>query len=397
MGRVLHIVASMDPAGGGVAQAVQTIAAGLSELGFANEVLSVDDPASSFLMADGGPTIHAIGPGLHGWAYSKRLRHWLNSEGAAFDHWIVHGLWLYPSYAAVSLGLKNRVPVHVYPHGMLDPWFQSWRRRPLKTLRNILYWHLLEATTIRRATSLLFTCEEERRLAATTFTGYRPQAERVVGLGNADIPSADSIPGDAFAAVCPEVAGRPYVLFMGRLHPKKGIDLLIQGWAKATSGHPHASVPLLVIAGPGEDSAYGCGLREQAKALLPPGACLFPGMVSGAAKWAALRGASAFVLFSHQENFGIAVVEALASETPVLISDKVNIWREIIEGGAGWAASDSVASITACLSDWLALSPKACAATRIRARTIFLEVFEAGRAAHRLAEHLHGAEAKERL
>ncbi|TVP77700.1 MAG: glycosyltransferase [Puniceicoccaceae bacterium] len=394
MHRVLHIVASMDPAGGGVAQAIHTIASGLRVEGFSSEVVSVDNPASAFLNLDRGLTIHALGPGRFGWGFSKRLRSWLESEGAGFDCWIVHGLWLYPSYLAVSIAGRSGLPVHVYPHGMLDPWFQSWRRRPFKTLRNVLYWHLLEAATIREATSLLFTCEEERRLAATTFHRYRPQAEAVVGLGNADVPRADSIPSDAFAALCPEIAERPYLLFLGRLHPKKGIDLLLEGWAEATRGLPAASAPLLVIAGPGEDSDYGRALRRQAETLLPPGACCFPGMVAGDAKWAALRGAAAFVLFSHQENFGIAVVEALACETPVLISNKVNIWREIIDRRAGWVASDSAVSVADCLKVWLKLSTEARDAARARARTTFLEVFEGGQASQRLAEHLRGEDNK---
>lgn len=395
MGKILHIVASMDPAGGGVAQAVQTIAAGLNEAGFSNEVASVDDPASGFLQKNNGLVIHALGPGLAGWAYSKRLRAWLELEGPKFDHWIVHGLWLFPSFIAISLGTKRGLPVHIYPHGMLDPWFQSWRRRPSKTLRNIFYWHLLEAKTVRRATSLLFTCEEERRLAATTFLRYHPQSEAVVGLGNADVPVADSIPDDAFAALCPEVAKRPYLLFLGRLHPKKGIDLLLQGWAEASRGLATESRPLLVIAGPGGDTAYGRELREQAEALLPPGSCLFPGMVTGAAKWAALRGAAAFVLFSHQENFGIAVVEALACETPVLVSDKVNIWREIIRGGAGWVATNSAASVAECLKEWIELPPEANEIARHRARTTFLETFEAGHAIRKLAEHLCGGNSEQ--
>jgi len=390
MRRVLHIVASMDPAGGGVAQAVQTIASGLRVEGFLNEAVSIDNPASGFLESDSDLTVHALGPGRFGWGYSQRLRAWLESEGARFDFWIVHGLWLYPSYLAVSVAAKVGLPVHVYPHGMLDPWFQSWQRRPFKTLRNIIYWHFLEAATVRWATSLLFTCEEERRLAATTFPRYQPKAEAVVGLGNADVPAVDSITDDAFVSLCPEVAERPYLLFLGRLHPKKGIDLLLQGWAEATRGLPPDSVPLLIIAGPGKDSGYGRALRKQAGALLPPGACLFPGMISGEVKWAALRGAAAFVLFSHQENFGIAVVEALACETPVLISDKVNIWREIIDRRAGWVASDSVASVAGCLKKWLELSPEARDAARIQARTTFLEVFEAGQAARRLAKHLGG-------
>jgi glycosyltransferase involved in cell wall biosynthesis len=378
----------MDPAGGGVAQAIETIALGLSDEGFHNEVVSVDDPTSPFLELEREIPIHALGPGRYGWAYAKRLRRWLESKGQSFDLWIVHGLWLYPSAVAVSLGRKHDKPVHIYPHGMLDPWFQNWKLRPIKTLRNILYWHFVESATIRRATSLLFTCEEEQRLAATTFSRYDPRVEAVVGLGHSDVPTDSSGLANAFAAKCPEVKDRSYLLFMGRLHPKKGIDLLIKAWAAATTGRSPGSLPLLVFAGPDPKSPYGQSLRKLAESVLPSGSYLFPGMITGAAKWDALRGASAFALFSHQENFGIAVVEALACGTPVLLSDKVNIWREIVERGGGWAASDSVESVTECLNTWLDLAPEIRDRARQCARATFLDLYEARQAARSLASHL---------
>jgi len=102
----------------------------------------------------------------------------------------------------------------------------------------------------------------------------------------------------------------------------------------------------LVIAGPGWDSEYGRRIREQIQeqggGSRERGAIHAVGMLDGDAKWGALHGCEAFILPSHQENFGIAVVEALGCGRPVLISDKVNIWREISEDGAGLVEEDSV-------------------------------------------------------
>jgi glycosyltransferase involved in cell wall biosynthesis len=102
----------------------------------------------------------------------------------------------------------------------------------------------------------------------------------------------------------------------------------------------------LVIAGPGWDSEYGRRIkeliREHGAWSRELGEIHMVGMLEGGAKWGALYGCEAFILPSHQENFGIAVVEALGCGRPVLISDKVNIWREIVDDGAGLVEEDSV-------------------------------------------------------
>lgn len=388
MKRILHIVASMDPVGGGVAQAIHTLAAALEAYAYTSEVISLDAPDAPFLQAGTNLDlpIHAIGPGRFAWAYHKNLKVWLETKGGDYDFWIVHGLWLYPSWAAVQTASKRGRPVFIFPHGMLDPWFQSWKRRPVKTLRNTLYWHLLESRTVRRADALLFTCAEERRLASTTFARYRPRRTEVVGLGNADVPGADESPMSAFLRHCPSVDGQRYLLFLGRIHPKKGIPLLLEGWARAMGQVQSPEFIHLVIAGPGEDSAHGLEMQALAKRLLPEGRVHFPGMLSGPAKWAALRGAEAFVLFSHQENFGIAVVEALACGTPVLLSKQVNIWPEAIDGGSGFAAMDNIEETSGCLQSWLKLNAAERQIARSRARTTYTAHFSADAAANRLKQ-----------
>ncbi|MCC5838584.1 MAG: glycosyltransferase [Opitutales bacterium] len=386
MKRILHIVASMDPAGGGVAQAIRTLADALKAYGYVSEAVSVDAPDAPFLSTGRPPDlpIHAVGPGRFGWAYHRNLKMWLETDGRGYDIWIIHGLWLYPSAAALRTAAARTRKVFIFPHGMLDPWFQSWKRRPTKTLRNTLYWHLLESGTVRRADGLLFTCAEERRLASTTFARYRPQRAEVVGLGNADVPAAGESPLSAFLRHCPAVEGQRYLLFLGRIHPKKGLPLLLEGWARAIREAPAGEPLHLVIAGPGADSAHGLEMQALAGRILPEGTVHFPGMLSGSAKWAALRGADAFVLFSHQENFGIAVVEALASGTPVLLSTQVNIWREVVDGGGGLAAMNDREGATKCLQSWFSLNAAQRETARAHARATYLATFSADAAARRL-------------
>ena len=174
----------------------------------------------------------------------------------------------------------------------------------------------------------------------------------------------------AFLNQCPELQNRPYLLFLGRIHKKKGIEMLLQAYADNASTLASVSVavltglkpfpaggvlPVLVVAGPGLDTAYGRQIRRLAAAL-PATAVYFPGMLTGDAKWGAFYGCEAFVLPSHQENFGIAVAEALACGKPVLISNQVNIWREIAAGGGGTVEDDTLPGTQRLLQGWCRLT-----------------------------------------
>ena len=359
---ILHVLAGMDPKLGGVCQAVRTMANGLIDLGVTNEVVSLDAADSSFLKDDLFP-VHALGPASGPWSYSPRLLPWLVENLCRFDVVIVHGLWLYYGHAVkkaiqsetVRRQLKEKQKVgsttklFVMPHGMLDPYFQRAPGRKLKALRNWAYWKLIESKLVEQADGLLFTCEEELLLARKPFRPYHPKRELNVGLGIEHPPAFSRDMTESFLKKCPEVRDQPYILFLSRIHEKKGVDLLISAYAKVYE----KGSPKLVIAGPGYDSPYGQKLKE----LINENgkikdAVLFPGILSGDSKWGAFYGCDAFVLPSHQENFGIAVAEALACCKPVLISNQVNIWREIQEGNGGIVAADTIEGTIDLLERW---------------------------------------------
>ncbi len=362
---LLNVISSMDPRAGGTSQVVRNSAPSLAALGTRSEVVSLDSPDAAFLGSDGFP-IHALGGKGGSWCYSAALRPWLRANIGRFDALLIHGLWQYPAMAGRLEAMRAGKPYFVMPHGMLDPWFQRDPSRRIKAVRNWVYWKMIESKTLRDAEAVLFTCEDELRLAREPFRPYRLRREISVGLGIQPPPTEAPAMRGAFDARLPELpAGQPYLLFLSRLHPKKGVDLLIRAYVAVVAGGGSAgrlgvggAVPALVIAGP-LDSDYAAEMKTLAAELLPPGerraggpAILFPGMLAGDAKWGAFYGCEAFVLPSHQENFGIAVVEALACGKPVLISNKVNIWREIVTGGGGWADQDTADGTTRLLRRW---------------------------------------------
>jgi glycosyltransferase involved in cell wall biosynthesis len=397
--RLLHVTASMDPQQGGVSQAVRTTIAGLAKLGIHNEVVSLDAPGAP---PDPFP-LHAVGPGRGPWSYSTQLQPWLLGNLARFDAVLLHGLWLYNGYALRhalrrfadqqrAAGLTyNLVPkLFVMPHGMLDPYFQRAGGRRLKAWRNRLYWQLVEGTVINEAAGVLFTCETERLLAHEPFTPYHPQQELVVGLGVEAPPRPTFAMQAAFAARCPALQGRPYLLFLSRIHDKKGVDLLLQAYAQLAYAQVTSAaglLPALVIAGPGLETAYGQQMQQLA-ATLPKAIVFFPGMLTGDAKWGAFYNCEAFVLPSHQENFGIAVVEALACGKPVLISNQVNIWREITTTGGGLADDDTLPGIQRLLTSWCQLTAAQQQAMGKQASATYQTYFAVGPAAAKMAAAL---------
>ncbi|MES2775203.1 MAG: glycosyltransferase [Bacteroidota bacterium] len=364
---ILHVIGSMNPSTGGPCQGLRNSIPELEKMGVHREVVSLDDPGSSFIGRDTFP-IHALGPGKGPWCYSAKLLPWLIENMDRFDAVIVNGLWLFHSYAVqkAMTSLRNRrkanqkIPkLFIMPHGMLDPYFQKASGRKLKAIRNWIYWKLIESKIVNKADGLLFTCEEELRLARQPFKPYRPKMEINVSYGIAEPPVFTPNMKKTFIDKCPALNGDNYLLFLSRIHHKKGTDLLLKAYKSIIEDPKNASVkmPKLVIAGPGLETAYGEKLHKMVKDTPSlKQSVFFPGMLTGDAKWGAFYGCDAFVLPSHQENFGIAVAESLACSKPVLISDQVNIWREIKDAGAGIVAKDSQEGTLELITKWMTLT-----------------------------------------
>jgi glycosyltransferase involved in cell wall biosynthesis len=232
---------------------------------------------------------------------------------------------------------------------------------------------------IRDAQAVLFTCEQERLLARSSFWLYQCN-EVVVGLGTSAPLGNPVFDVHSFYERYPQLRDKKFVLFMGRLHPKKGCDLLIDAFAKVLAQHSQWH---LVIAGP-DQLGWQAILSQRAEQVGLASRITWTGMISGALKWGALRTAEAFVLPSHQENFGIAVAEALAVGLPTLISDKVNIWREIQADGAGIVEEDTLEGTSKLLQSYVDMPEGKIHAMRQCARACFEQRFEIKKAAQNL-------------
>jgi glycosyltransferase involved in cell wall biosynthesis len=202
---------------------------------------------------------------------------------------------------------------------------------------------------------------------------------------------------EEFLARWPELRGKRLAISLGRIHPKKGTDLLIEAFA-GTLGQDEAWQ--LAIAGP-DQTGWRKELEALAERLGVARRITWTGSLEGTMKWGAFAASEVFVLPSHQENFGIVVAEALACGLPVIVSDKVNIWREVVSGGAGLVGADTIEGTKGSLRAWAALSAEEIAAMRVSARRCFEEEFDFNQTAKKVMENVEcvaqGRKREERL
>jgi glycosyltransferase involved in cell wall biosynthesis len=390
--RILKTVHSLDPAAGGVATAVDALTRAELELGHHVEVACLDNPTSPWLAGRPYP-VHAFQPSfLRSYGWCPALARWLREKLHSFDAVTVEGLWQYHGSAVHRTATIAKVPYVVYPHGMLDPWFKH--AYPGKHLKKNVYWKLGGHRILRDAQAVAFTTEEEMRLAQNAFHPW--QARSVISpLG---VPRPAGTPAERaekWRRRFPALAGKKFLFFLGRIDPKKGVQYLISAYAAQypLEVRTRGAAPLLVIAGPENAPGFAGQCRTQAQMLgLRDEVDVFwTGLLDNETKWAALEAADSLVLPSHQENFGYVVAEALAAGTPVLISDKVNLWREVTADGAGLAAPDDDAGTRQLLDAHAAWTPTDRTRFSRAARDCFQKRYQIDAAARRQVDVLRNA------
>lgn len=365
--RILRVISSIDSKGGGPINGLVNSTSLLIEKGHSVDVACLDDPEQDYV--ESFPfNVYAFAPCLGSYSYSKQFSSWMRKNIENYDVVIIHGLWQFHSYSAAKTCQLLSIPYLIFSHGMLDPWFNQTNK--LKAAKKHLYWLLFERHSVNGAANLLFTSEEERHLARNVFWPYTP-AEKVVPYGSGSSKTSEKTLREVFLNKFPTLEGRKFGLFLSRIHEKKGVDLLISGMKKVVLNNPDF---IIAIAGPDHGGLKKI-LVQQIKHLGLENNVTWLGMLEGDVKWGAYYASDFFILPSHQENFGIVVAEALSTATPVLISNKVNIWREIAESGAGVVEGDTVEGVELLLSKWFGFSREAREKMSVNARECYQKNF----------------------
>jgi len=366
--KLLRLIRCLNPTGGGPIEGIRQITPHLAALGVSTSVASLDPPDAPWLQHQPFEAI-GLGPVAGGYGYHRGLPSRIQTLARQHDAVIIHGIWQYHAFATWRAMRGSNIPYFVFTHGMLDPWFK--RTYPLKHFKKWAYWPWADYRVLRDATGVLFTTEQERLLARQSFWLYRAN-EHVVGYGTSAPPDDADLQREIFLQRFPHLRGKRLLLFLSRIHPKKGVDLLIEAFAAVASSDPLLQ---LVIAGP-DQLGWQAALARRAAELGIAERITWAGMLSGNLKWGAFRCAELFCLPSHQENFGIVVAEALACGLPVAIAEPVNISAEVAAARAGLVHADSTSGTTAALRQWLAMPTDEQAQMGRRGAQLFADSFD---------------------
>ena len=345
---VLHVTASMSPTWTGPAFAVAELTTELCRQGVGCEIVTTRgyrvgaDP----ILPPGVP-VHGFDTGLPArlWTgYAGELPRFVDTRAGSFDLIHVHELWHYPGYVALRAAARYRVPCALTLHGG----FSQWGLRQ-KALKKRIYRFILQDRMLRNVGVLHAITRAERehiaRLGFDTPTAVIP---------NGVVPAAfEALPEAAeLARRFPRLAGKRVVLFLGRLHPVKGLDALARAFAVIVR---HFEDAALLLAGPDK-----FGTQHRLETLLRELGLLervvFTGMITGRDKLAALACAELLVLPSHTEALGIAALEAMAARLPVVVSEGCG-FPEVAERGAGFVVRTNETAIAEAICGLLADAP----------------------------------------
>jgi glycosyltransferase involved in cell wall biosynthesis len=319
--KILHVIPSVGPQRGGPSVLMRTLARALSQTGMEVHVATTDDNGPGRLripfgvpQQEDGATFWYFPRQTRFYTFSWPLTRWLARHVREFDIVHIHALFSYAALPAALLAHRAGVPYIVRPLGTLNRWGIQNRRPWLKKLS----FRVLESRILASAAGVHYTCEQELVEAGELGVSGHP----IVIPNAVELPARESRP---------QRHDRKVILFLSRIDRKKGLDLLFEAFARVRRQCPDA---LLVLAGTG-DPAWVATLKNTAERLGIAADVTWAGFLAGDDKWSALTSADVFVLPSYSENFGIALVEALACGCPVVLSDQVGIHREIAQAGAG--------------------------------------------------------------
>jgi len=321
--KVLHVIPSVGEQSGGPATAIFPMCRALMQQGIEVVLATTDAGLQQHEAAEHKGVSTKFFPAQLGesFKYSRPLAAWLTANIRDFDLAHIHAVFNHSSVAAARVCRQAGIPYVVRPLGTLDPWSLAQ-----KSLRKRVFWQISGREMLQGAAAVHYTSEAEK-LGTERFT--RMNHGKVIPLGIETVIGTDPVT-DYF----PDLAGDPYVLVLSRLHPKKALDVLLDAFLALTEDIRFAGWRLM-LAGDGP-SDYVAKLKSKAVAS---SRVLFTGWVDGEKKHALLRRASLLALPSHQENFGLCVMEAMSHAVPVLVSPNVNLAPEIASVNAGWISA----------------------------------------------------------
>ena len=344
--KILHVIFGLEPEQGGPVTSVLGLTSALSQQGIRCELFTtLWKEGSADAMGSCAVPINRFDVGFpaHFWCgYSKALAKALRNRigSGVFDIVHVHEPWHYPGFVAFHAARKHNVPYILSPRGSLQEW--SLRH---KAFKKWVFMKLIQGHILKFADAIHALTNEE--MESFSKLGYKTPVF-VIPNGINPSPFKHSPDISDFLATYPDLLGKRVILFMGRLHPIKGLDVLARSYTSLLQ--KFKDVALLVV-GPDED-----GTQKRMELILKTSPALrmtvFTGMLTGKDKLAALACADLFVMPSYSEGFSTAILEALAAGLPVVISKHCN-FPEVSEYDAGFVVELNDTAMTEAIDTLL--------------------------------------------
>lgn len=365
--RILHTIAGLWTTTGGPAASVPALCAALADRGHEVTLLTGDGNLSSNVQRLRSVRLVTVSLGPYRLAnYSAEFGRLSRSLARESEVLHTHGLWLHPNFATSRAAREADKPIVISPRGMLAPWALEQR----KMLKRLM-WSVVQRQYLADADLIHVTSDEEgeevRRAGITSPLAVVPNGVDLTEFPLSQLQQAR------------EPGRRRVILFLSRVHPKKGIDLLLDAWRDVSPRHTDAK---LIIAGPGEPQHIEA-LRAELKDGRRLSRAEYIGLVEGVERSRLLATATAVVLPSRNENYGMVVAEALASGTPVITTTNVP-WPEINRRRCGWRVQAESVELGAAIDTALSVDSHELDAMGDRGRRLIEESHSTAAAAQQM-------------
>lgn len=378
--RICQVVASINQEVGGPAHSVTNLAVALSRQQIVSHLFTLDYQRHGEQIPSPEVKLHSYPAplltrclrGLH--PESSRALQQLAATELDLIH--NHGLWMFPNLYARQAAVRNHRPLIISPRGMLEAWSlrNSW-------FKKLPAWRLYEFENLKRATAFHATSTQE----VTSIRQLNFRQPIALIPNGVDLPDLQQQPErDVLIQQFPELANKYWLLFLSRIHPKKGLDNLLHVWQNLADQFPDWH---LLIAGP-DHIGYQRQLEQLSASLSLEQQVTFTGMLSGPSKACALGNADLFVLPTHSENFGIAIAEALSHQVPVITTHEAP-WSDLESYHCGWWIADHREALREALMEAMQLSVQERRVMGARGRTLIAKEYSWDRVASEMVQVYH--------
>lgn len=338
--KILHVIDTTNPKSGGPVEGLKQLYKYYKKNNIFVEILSSDNNLYSENFKKDLPKINTIGRQSCFFKYNSKLIPWLEENIYRYDLIIVEGIWLYHNFAVMSVAKKFNKPYFVFIHGAMAPWLNKFLT--FKYLKKKIFYNLFQRRFLINSKAVFFTSSIEMKNAKKGFN-LSGIIKKNIGYGILGNQNLTKFKKTLFLTKYPQFKNKKILLYLGRIHEIKGLDILIKSFLKLYKFNKNYH---LIIAGP-SNKKYLFYLKSLTNKF--ENNITWFDDIYGQLKWDLFNLCDFFCQPSHHENFGITIIEALSSKKPVIISNKVNIYKIINKYNAGFVGNDEQKSFDKAL------------------------------------------------